>query len=668
MRLAAGEGDGGVGVRRLIQLALLLAVAAPAWGKTYFIREDGGTLLSVNVPGGQCDGLSDLPVAGAVSHHCALNDFRYMYDDDSGVVGSGSWALSGFVGGDKVVIRGCHALGTQESPSNPNCRLGWDERFGVASPPSAWCVGVGNQTCFNPPIPAGSSGAHTVIEGGCAFDNTPCTPINNNFPYGTTNEVQLFGGFGLTWTFNLSGTQWVDIVGIELTTHNNISSGNPGAPGNCTFGGSPALLVSCANNQPLDDYAQNAFLTDNATAHVTLTDVYEHSFNSAGMFGPIGGAINMTRVFMGFNGFAGWNLADVSDTPNAAGSSITGSYVTLIGNGCYSEYPIVHTAFPARACYDDLSGGFGDAISGQDSPLDTMVWDHGVIRWNTKDGFIGPHTQIKHLTITNTEFNSNMGQDVKFGTDTNADVLFQNNVVNGSAYRMSEALPGAAQNFALSTGLPGSYLSDFGRAAGDIYSLITQAGSTLSFVGNTSIGTTQTFVDFNCGKVDHSGSVTGGGTCGSVPIVWKDNTFVGWINPDCTACAGLAPGLWFAADSSINFTSSFNLEFGIRNGDPCTGNILCTDPTLNGQPAQTPWAGEAAFDVYLPLTALGFYPLVGSPLILAGTPVGGLTADYYGISRTNPPWIGAVNSLAPVTGGGVSVGGGVVLSGSVIMQ
>ena len=148
-------------------------------------------------------------------------------------------------------------------------------------------------------------------------------------------------------------------------------------------------------------------MTNYKTANITLQKVYVHDFNSAGYDGPIGGVINMTRVFSGFNGFAGWDFDDGSDTPDVTGSQILAHYATMTGNGCYEEYPVTH-AFSAQACYD-LSGGFGDAWSGQDTDLDTFVCDHCLMTYNTKDAFIGLHSNVKTLIITNSQSYGNMG-------------------------------------------------------------------------------------------------------------------------------------------------------------------------------------------------------------------------------------------------------------------
>jgi hypothetical protein len=255
--------------------------------------------------------------------------------------------------------------------------------------------------------------------------------------------------------------------------------------------------------------------------------------------------------------------------------------------------------------------------------------------YNTKDGFIGPHASIKTLTITNSTSIGNMGQQWKWGTQTNATTLFQNNLTVGNCARMSQPLPGAVQNFALSTGLGGSYLSDFCRAAGDTIDILTQIGSKNYYYGNTIVMADSTGLDFNCGP-------TGGGAsnCGSVLNLWQDNNFLGYTNP-----GGPAPGLWYIVPgSNVVVTSSYNNEFGIRNGDTCgVNNITCADPQLVSEPAQ-PWPGAITdLDVFNPfVTGNSFHPTSGSPLIGAGTVISGLTADFYGVAQPNPPTIGAV--------------------------
>jgi hypothetical protein len=65
-------------------------------GTTWYIRTDGGTRYSANVTTGQCDGKADSAYPGTgTNQHCAFNDFRYLWDDNSGAVGSGAWVIAG---------------------------------------------------------------------------------------------------------------------------------------------------------------------------------------------------------------------------------------------------------------------------------------------------------------------------------------------------------------------------------------------------------------------------------------------------------------------------------------------------------------------------------------------------------------------------------------------
>ena len=624
--------------------SIVVAAAIPTGpGTTWYVRPDGGTRYSANVQSGQCNGKFDASYASTggkgTNQNCAFNDFRYMWDDASGAVGAGTWVIAG---GDTVVIRGCSANANQINPSNPNCRIGWDIASG-GGPTNLWCYGVGSYTCYNPPIPAGTASQHTRILGQCAFAGN-CTPVNT-YPLASNNLTQIFGGFSLNETFNLNSTQYVDIEGIELTTHN----------GQCTRNGSPAYPRGCATSQPLDDYAQNGFLTNNTTANITFQDVYVHGFNASGFFGPIGGPITMTRVFIGFNGMSGWNFDDGNDTPDGTGSAIIASYVTMMGNGCYEEYPIVHKGFPAHACYDSISNGFGDGWSGQDTELSSFICDHCALLYNTKDGFIGPHTQIDTLRITNSVAMGNMGAQWKWAGNINSTILFQNNLTVTNCIRMAETVPGAAQNFNQSTGLAGSYLSNFCRAGGAGFANVERAGEVNNYYGNTIVAAGNIVFQENCGYYSIGNVFNSEFNCGSTINTVKDNNFLGYTDPN--PILGVPSALYCAlssnstcnliSDGGVQFTGFNNNEFGLKPGttDPCGKNgITCVNPLLISQPA-VPWPGsETALDGFNPYAGSGnsFYPTPSSPLLGAGVAIPGLTTDYYGTPTTNPPVVGAV--------------------------
>jgi len=301
------------------------------------------------------------------------------------------------------------------------------------------------------------------------------------------------------------------------------------------------------------------------------------------------------------------------------------------GNGCYQQWPITNPQFPALACYDDVSGGFGDSWSGQDSSLTSFTCNHCQQIYNTKDGFIGPHTQVTNLLIENSASYGNMGQQWKWNNTTNATTTFINNLTVGNCQRMSEALPGAAQNFAKSTGLGGSYLTDFCRAAGDTFSFSSQANSSVLIANNTVISASSTVFDMNCGPAGG-----GAGTCGSTPFVFENNIFLGY------SPYGTAPGLFYLSDSSDVVTSNHNIEFGMRNGDTCGGTISCSDPGLLNEPSQT-WTDQTQLDVFTPSVSGNAFNLApGSPALGAGSVVSAVSTDYYGATRPNPPSLGAI--------------------------
>jgi hypothetical protein len=593
--------------RRISWLLLAMLGALPLFGKTWYVRPDGGTRYSNKVISGQCDGKTDAAYGGkGTNQHCAFNDFRYLWDDNSGAVGPGAWVIAG---GDTVIVRGCAALPDQQHPDSPHCRVGWDKSMG-SGPDSKWCYAVGSYACFNPPIPAGTASQHTRILGqNYAACNTGGA---TNPKLYASNLTQIFGGFSLGYTLNLKSTSYVDIQCLEITSHN----------GACTRVGAPAYPRGCSSSQPLDDYATGGIVTNNATSNITMQDVYIHGFNATGLYGPIGGPINMTRMFIGFNTFAGWNFDDGHSTPDAPGSSITANHVIMEGNGCQEQYPI-KDAFPAMVCYDSDSAGFGDSWSGQNTALDSMYCNDCQMLYNTKDGFIGPHTWVTNLTITNSTSIGNMGQSWKWGGKAvPTTVTFTNNLTVGNCNRMSQPLPGAPSNY-------NKHLSLFCRASGMVVGSVIPAGSRWTIANSTWVTYQPTTFDLSC-----PGGV---GPCPSTVNI-TNNIFLGYTNPSQPSFSGNGPALYYIEDPSIHRVASNNIEYGMRNGD-CprggTGNV-CSDPMLVGEPAHGTISRESTLDNF------NFHPASGSPANGHGVAVSGITTDHHGSARPNPPSIGAL--------------------------
>lgn len=605
--------------RTLLRAGMLVALwlTIPALhATTWYVRSDGAGRYDANrVSWGYtgaalgCDGQGDAPYPGSgTNQHCAFNDYRFLWDDQTSA-GLTTWVIAG---GDTVIIRGCAANAQQVNPSNPNCRVGWDEPQ-YLSQPNFWCFGGSAPGCHNPQIPAGTSGQHTRILGqnfaACSTGNQP----------NESAMTELFGGFSASWVLDLQGAQYVDVQCLHITSHN----------GTCVIHGSPAYPAGCNTGPPYSDYDGNGIETNNTTAHVLLQDVWIDGHTASGIQGPIGGALTLNRVFIGFNGFAGYNFDDGSATPDGAGSSITANYVTMEGNGCNEEYPVVHT-FPAQACYDLNSGGFGDSWSGQQTELDAFTCNHCQMLYNTKDGFLGPHSTIKTLLIENSQSVGNMGQQWKWVNTPNSTTAFINNLTVGNCNRLSVQLLDAPVTF-------NEHLSLFCRAAGDVFSFSSNANSTVLLANNTVVAYSNTIFDMDCVVLNG---------CGTTPYVYTNNLILGYtVASDYFEGAnGQAPGLFFFSDATDSIVSTFNLEYGIRNGDTCGGNILCGDPLLTGEPSQSSNPPpESNMDGFL-ASARGFYPTGASPVLHAGTTYTGLpAADYYGVTTTSPPVIGGVN-------------------------
>ena len=595
-----------------IVVAAATQTAAPNGpGTFWFVRTDGGTRYSANVTTGQCDGKSDTAYPGTgTNQHCAFNDVRYMWMD--GTYGNSAWVMAG---GDTLVIRGCAALASQQNPDAPHCRIGWDKATGNDSE-NFWCAGVSAWWgCSMPPPPSGISSQHTRILGACAYGAYTCNPVVG-YPYVNNNLTQLFGGFVADAVMYLNGSKYVDVEGLEITSHN----------GRCTRLGAPQWPAGCSSSVPVSDYAKYGIITDNTTSNVTLQDLYIHGMALVGIGGAIGGPFTVTRVSINFNAFAGWNFDGPGSPTDAPGSSITQSYVTMVGNGCLEEYPIVHTTFPAKACWDIGTGGFGDAWSGQATNLDSFTCDHCNISYNTKDGALGPHTLVHKLSLTNSIWVGNMGQNGKWGQDVNSTFLFQNNIIVGNCMRMSTQLPGAAQSFNLGTGLPGAYLTTFCRAAGSVFDYFADAGSTVNFNNNTIVTYQPTIFEPGCNSLNN---------CSSSPYNFTNNLILGYISADSPYNA-VAPALYYRDDASVVINGSHNVEYGIRNGDTCGANAnICSDPQLANEAPQTLLTLESLLD------SLDFHPSSSSPAIGAGISITGLTTDYYGTARTTAT-VGAV--------------------------
>ena len=603
--------------------------------QTWYVRADGGPSYYVGLAGDSCDGKADtaLVVSAGANQSCAFNDFRYLYSNNNST--ALAWKM---VGGDTAIVRGCHALPGQSNPSNPACRIGSDN----ANDNNSWCgpFGTSSNNCYPPQIPAGTSGAHTRFLSTCAAAGNCQIGSETNPKLYASNLTQLFGGFALFITLDFANTQYVDFEGFEFTAHN----------GACSTLGSPELGGGCATSQPYSDYANYGIRTNNTSANITFQDDYIHGFNASGLWGPIGGLINMLRTFVGFNAFAGWNFDDGSGTPDAAGSALNWTHTIWEGNGCQEEYPIVDS-FPAVRCWDDGSGGFGDAISGQGgagmgSILTSLYMNDYQAILNTKDGFIGPHVCPTTMTIINSVSAFNMGEQWKWGAcvGTAQTLLFENNLTVSGGARMSAAMSPGPFGLTAPTGY-NTYLGDFNRGGGVISSVIS-AGSNWMIANSTFISPGLGMVVLN------SSCPTGTSGCTS-NIHWYNIVLLTYPNIPPVSFGGSSQTLFYNVTNPSDITIDCDHE--VEYGGGLVGNcvtdptinvtagagVIFTDPFLLNEPPQSATA-QSALDVFtLAQGSTSFTPTGSSPMLSTGTTPAPAT-DYFGVTQTSPPTIGAV--------------------------
>ena len=557
-------------------------------GTTWFIRPDGGTRYSANQPTGQCDGQADVAYPGTgTNQHCAFNDYRFLYDDQSWQ--NSKWVIAG---GDTVIIRG-----------GP-WRVGVNQ--GV-NPSDVWCSGTGNPyTCTNPTIPPGTATQPTRILG---ENYGSCTQ---------SNMTQLFGGFGTFSTLNLSGAQHVTVQCIELTRHSQ-----------CIRYGNPIYPSSCNSSFPIDDFATNGITTDTGTHDVTLQDMWIHGFISRGIIGPIGGTVNATRVDIAYNGGAGWDFDDGNATPNINGA-INFSYVTIEWNGCNQAYP----GTGAISCYSQSTGGYGDGVGTPTGTCLSANVDHSTFRYNTQDGYDMLHndTGSCSMTITNSTSYGNNGAQFKWGPN-DSPLVFENNTAVANCARLSAPFPGQPSTY-------NANLSDFCRAS-DAIAMGFRDGGSLTMANNTIVTYAPTTFDISCwGTYPDPQGV---GTCNNSTFIFENNIVVGYDNPTMLNLGGQSggPGAFYFSAPIGTFTRNNNLYFGIRPTNfICPTGIpseMCADPLFVNEPT-----GRGGNFVESELDNFNFNISPGSPAVGAGLYIPSLTLDYSGATRPNPPSIGAL--------------------------
>jgi hypothetical protein len=566
----------------------IVAAQAPAGtGKTWYVRPDGGTRYSSNQTAGQCDGTADVSYASTggtgTNQHCAFNDVRYFWSDASYTDGTTfpGWGWIG-AGGDTYLIRG--SLGT-----GVTYRVGSNGGSTYCTSTGCWGITGNNGASGAPPPPSGTAGQHTRILG-----------ENYAACHSATAKTQLHGGWGTGGVLTMAGASYVDVACLDITDFS--------ACGRAT------QTVGCDGTQ---DFAQNGVQWSNTSTNDTLTDVHIHGMASSGMTGPTGDGVVMSYVDAVGNASSGWN-ADDGDGTTGVGSLLVQNF-NISWNGCAEEYPIVD-AVPYGDCTDDSSGGYGDGFGTATVPSAAPGWqvhfDQGIASYNTQDGLDALHISGPGSTMTDTRVLAfgNQGQQLKVGGAT---ATIENSVIVGNCRAMTtQTIPGTPAGF-------GSKLADPCRANNTAVLINVTPGDPATYQGNTMFanGPVGLEVEYASGVPDPTDT-----------LLYNDNVFLGFPtgNGSNTSAIYSNTDLNMLTNPGASWTN--NATFGQNNNWACPhageSSAICSDPGLVDETYHLYGYGNMA-------------PGPGSILEGAGVAVPSLTLDYNGVTRKNPPSIGA---------------------------
>ncbi len=538
---------------------MLLLCVGTAFGTTYYVQPNGGPIYDAtyNPTGDSCNGKSNasMVVGGGPHQTCALSDPRYIWANGSA---AGHMAMSG---GDTLILSATYPAGQTAWRFSGRAGSAANALFNKYQGVS----GGDPYTDYNINFPAGTTGAHTRILGA------------NYANCGPGRKTAIFGGFATLAVINLQATSYVDVQCLDITDHSS-----------CIKHGTAGLPSRCNNNVPISDYANSGIITvtngvsNQLSGNILLQDLDIHGFPEDGIGGAIGGAITMTRVTDNYNGFAGWDFdfrTSGNGIPNNPLASITASYVTMWGNGCNEEYPIVDP-IPITYCYSISNGGFGDAWSGQDSDLASMTCDHCLIAWNVKDAFFGPHTAIGRVVITNSAAYNNGGQTWKANLGSSGTWLMQNTLTNANCRRMADAWKGAPSTF-------NTYINngDYCRADGAAISVFWPVTGSFEIDNSTFVSASQNVAfDFSCWNRFSAVSVGAGGKGYTVGDVLYVGGTQATVTVTSTSGGGVITGLRITSpgqvsNSGVPFTETY--IFG-GTGSGATVTVTATAPLSCG--------------------------------------------------------------------------------------
>lgn len=657
--------------RILLLLASMLSVPMMAQTTWHVSSSIGGPRYTTANPSyltaATCSGLGTTPYnpSGAANQSCPYS-MPIMLWNDGWTYNNASWVMAG---GDTASI---------DCASSAPCQFSGYPTTAVQGDP---CWGIGPY-CAPPTMPSGTSGAHTRILG----INDGACEISGQIAPDPTKTAYLIASGGSFYGISLVSSQYVDFQCIDIT-------------GQGTQSGYGIYTGTVAGNAyvSLTDMNIHGFSSRGIRGNVGglwTVDHVEIAFNGqAGWdFDPGSGELSNGSVNAAYLGID-WNGC-LQEYPITHAIPVANGGCHDDGSSGYGDgigTPVTNNlSFSCNYCrgtYNTQDGyDLGHTVNSTISI--TNSYFAGNMGGNIKVGPDATVTVENNLIVGNcyrmhdpiigaqTGFNSNLGDFCRASGDQNGLNPLTNAELVGNATTTGMAVVGSGTNFTTqlssgnSLGFANQNAVTYNRTiasiADDTHLTLTSAfptdqsgqmmlipggvassSSVLNVYFNTDVGYGATVWDNQC----QFGLFAGGGVgqnvadpsyCTGYTLNFEDNATLGYsdqVNLPGQYNSGVVPAMWttFAPTNA-----DYNLYYGLTSSY-CTGaHDVCMNPLFTSQPSLTVTA-ESQMDNF------NFYPAGGSPLIHSGTAIGGISTDYYGVMRPNPPSIGAVEPAGTPT-------------------
>jgi len=582
----------------------LSAAPPPSQGTTWYIRADGGSNT-------QCTGKTNAAYPGSgTGQACAFNHPYQMLNWD------GSWAS--FKGGDTMQFADPSTASQTYYMGEQNSGVGsdWHTQLGGICPQPNAGGGAGS-SCILPAPPSGTASNPTRILGqntGACHDSAHTHLVNPTVLSGIDNAFAIL---------DTRSTNYVEISCIEITQ-----------PDTCTNSLGPGQCTAAQNYVQYGGLILN-YLTSQGPSNLTLQDVAVVGLAGNGILGShlnklSTDVFSATDVYVIGNGGAGWNGdGGGCDTSCETVGTMNLSYVTIDWNGCVAVKPfnmsVPDTQNTFNYCYGQSDGGYGDGFVQIAAGNMSLNVDHSFFRWNTQDGFDSLHlsddvTTSPAIHISDSWSEGNAGQTFKLGAGAASTAINNVSIQNCRILNEPTAFPNNPSGWILDG-------ADVCRASGDHWAFQLNNGTAITLENNTSVGYGTTMYDVGCAALAPNCMTNG------AHFIFRNNISKGY--PDPGNAGRLASGFYFGsgniflnAGSAIDHNLWSTMDTGCPDSSVGLETIYtCGDPDMIGE------SNINAINPNLPAS---------SPAVASGIAIPGITTDFNGVTRPNPPTIGAM--------------------------